>query len=353
MKIRVLILSNEVKNDHVPWIKACQEYKNLVNFRVVNLTANKWFEEISKEPVDILVAKPSGFTSPFKQLYDERIFILASILGYQIFPSPTEIFLYENKRLLSFWLKANNIQHPSTHVFYDYSEAYRFVETTKFPIVAKTNIGAAGSGVQILRDNSETYRYLKSSFFGRGAYQRIGPNFEKGGLLLRGMRYFSRPWEAFERIKIYKSLTANIQKGFVILQEYIPHDFEWRVVRIGESFFAHKKVKKGEKASGTLLKEYVDPPKELLDLVASLTERFHFYSQAIDIFESPRGYLINEMQCIFGQSDPYQMLVNNKPGRYLMQSGKWCFEEGDFARNSCYNLRLEHIINVVNSFKQV
>ena len=65
---------------------------------------------------------------------------------------------------------------------------------------------------------------------------------------------------------------------------------------------------------------------------------------AVDLFETKSGnYLVNEMQCIFGQSDPYQMLVDNKPGRYIYKD-RWIFEEGDFASNECYDLRLEYIL---------
>ncbi|HQG56969.1 MAG TPA: hypothetical protein PK496_08180, partial [Bacteroidales bacterium] len=68
--------------------------------------------------------------------------------------------------------------------------------------------------------------------------------------------------------------------------------------------------------------------------------------QAVDIFETPSGFLINEMQCIFGQSDPYQMMVGGIPGRYVFENGAWKFEAGDFARNQCYNLRVEWVINM-------
>ncbi len=62
-------------------------------------------------------------------------------------------------------------------------------------------------------------------------------------------------------------------------------------------------------------------------------------------------YLINEMQCIFGQSDPYQMLVNGKPGRYVFKDGKWIFEEGMFNRNESYNLRVEFVLSQLKNRK--
>ncbi len=345
MKIKVIILRNELEGDHDLWVRACKDYSELIDYRIVNLTEPYWLEEIQKEPFNILLAKPGGLTSAFKLLYDERIFILAYILGYKIFPSPLEIFIYENKRFLSYWLKANNIPHPETYVYYDREDAVKFLQTTAYPFVAKTNIGASGSGVQILKTKKEALKYVNAVFSGKGALQRTGPNFEKGEILKRGFHYILHPSEISRKLNIYKTVACNLQKGFVIFQEYIPHDFEWRVVRIGESFFAHKKVKKGEKASGTLLKIYDNPPLQLFDFVKEITDRHGFYSQAVDIFESGKGYLINEMQCIFGQSDPYQMLVNGKEGRYVFYDNKWFFEEGSFNENESFNLRVEWIIN--------
>ena len=107
MKLKAIILRNELEDDHILWIKACEEYNEKIEYRVVNLTSNNWLEEIQKNPFDILLANLEDLQLRFKQLYDERIYILAYILGYNVFPSPLEIFIYENKRFLSFWLKAN------------------------------------------------------------------------------------------------------------------------------------------------------------------------------------------------------------------------------------------------------
>lgn len=344
-RLKVAILRNEDPYDHLLWLKACEENMSFIDYRVINLVSNNWQEEIGKQPLDILLARPGRITAPLKQLYDERVYILYNILGYKIFPSPAEIFIYENKRFLSYWLKANNIPHPLTYIFYDFKEAVNFITNIKFPIVAKTNIGASGSGVHILKNIKDAQRYLKSTFTGRGSPQRIGPNLLKRGFLERGFHYLIYPSDISKKLSIYQRRAFNLQKGFVIFQEFVRHDFEWRVVRIGDSFFAHKKLKKGEKASGTLLKKYDNPPFTLLEFVKTITDNHRFYSQAVDIFESERGYLVNEMQCIFGQSDQYQMLVNGKPGRYIYVDHGWEFEYGDFNKNESYNLRIEFLLD--------
>jgi len=343
--VSVVILRNEVQDDHFLWVKACESHNDILDFRIVNLTKNNWFEEIHKKKFDIMLAKPGGLTAPYKQLYDERIYILGKVLGYKIFPSPEEIFIYENKRFLSFWLKANNIPHPVTYIFYEKKEAQTFIKNSDYPLVAKTNIGASGSGVKVLYDFKEAHKYIDRGFSKEGVSKRSGPNFAKGDWINRGLHYVLNPKDITKKRSIYKSKRLDRQKGYVILQEYIQHEYEWRVVRIGDSFFAHKKLRKGEKASGALIKGYNNPPFALLDFVKQVTDKHKFLSQAVDVFETERGYLVNEMQCIFGQSDPYQMLVDGIPGRYIYLNYVWMFEEGDFTSNQCYSLRLEYVLS--------
>jgi len=132
----------------------------------------------------------------------------------------------------------------------------------------------------------------------------------------------------------------------LILQEFIQHDFEWRCVRIGNSYFAHKKLAINNMSSGTLLKGYGDVPLPLLDFIRNLTEENGLSSVSIDIFESSKGYLVNEIQTFFGQSDPYQMLIDGEQGRYVYNKGDWQFEKGEFNQWECYHLRLMHALEL-------
>jgi len=82
-----------------------------------------------------------------------------------------------------------------------------------------------------------------------------------------------------------------------------------------------------------------------------MTQRTGLSSVSVDLFDSNGRFLVNEIQCFFGQSDPYQMLVDSVPGRYRLVDGRWLFEAGDYASNACYDLRLEHALNIVRSGK--
>ncbi len=101
-------------------------------------------------------------------------------------------------------------------------------------------------------------------------------------------------------------------------------------------------------ASGTKNKIYDNPPMALFDFMKEICDETGFYSQAVDIFEAPNGgYLVNEIQTIFGQSDEYQMIVDGKRGRYIYNQG-WIFEEGDFNTNKSYDLRIEHALELLS-----
>lgn len=344
-KYKLAILTNERPDDFKLWELACKNRADRLEYRIIDLTSGKWFEEIKLNNFDYLLTKPSCQTNPFKQLYDERLKILVNELKFKAFPTLDEVLIYENKRYFSFWLKANKIPHPTTEVFYDQKEAIDFLSRSKFPLVGKLNIGASGHGIAVLKNKNESEKYV-NQIFTTGSASKTGPNISKGKLLKRIFNKLMNPKQLMNRLKVYNAIAADVQKGYVIFQEYIPHQFEWRVVRIGDSFFAHKKLVKREKASGSLLKGYENPPVSLLDFVKGITDRFGFYSQAVDIFETERNkYLVNEMQCVFGQSDPYQMLVDGKPGRYIFENNKWKFEEGDFCTNQCYDLRLDYVID--------
>lgn len=346
MSTKFVILANEQPNDHDLWIKACEE--NKIDYRVVDLTSYNWLIEIESEPFEMLLAKPTSATSAFKLLYDERVSVLSNYLKYKIYPSLDEILIYENKRFLAYWLSAQKMPHPKTYIFYNKKEAVNYIKNANYPVVAKLNIGASGKGVKIIKYESEAKKYI-DKIFNVGVSSRTGPNLSKGKIFERAWRKLINPKALRERIIRYKNVTNDMQKSFCIFQEFIPHKYEWRVVCIGESYFAHKKVVKKEKASGSLIKEYGRPPLYLLDFAKAIMDKFGFYSQAIDLFEISDGnYLINEMQCIFGQSDPNQMIINGSPGRYKYSDGNWIFEEGHFNQNESYNLRVHHALTLLN-----
>ena len=350
---RFAILRNENPEEHLEWVKACELNPN-IKFDVINLTKNNWLLEIQKKSYDCLLARPSGWASYYKTLYDERIYILNKILNYRIYPSFDEIFIYENKRLLSYYLKAKNIPHPKTWVFYDQAEAEEFIGKAGLPIVGKTIIGAGGSGVRILKNKLAAEKYIHEAFSQKGITRNWSPNIRKRNYSKRlKARLGNIPGTIRYFINKRKAATIDPQRWFVLFQEYIPVDFEWRCVKIGESYFAHKKLRSiGEMISGTSNVSWDGPPEILLEFMKDVSGKGNLLSQAIDIFEDEKGsYLVNELQCFWGSKNPHQMILDGIPGRYIHKGGQWVFEEGEFNANNSYNLRLKHVIQLLDESK--
>ena len=180
-----------------------------------------------------------------------------------------------------------------------------------------------------------------SKAFTIGIRRRFGPNRKTGSPKSWLIKAIKSPDYLVKKLKQYYERNKDVQKGVVFFQEYIPHDFEWRCVKIGESYFAYKKLKIGDQASGSSIFEYGPPPLELLDFTRELCEKHSFNFMAVDLFHNNNGIYVNELQTIFGHKNPYICKVDDKPGRYVFQNNQWIFEPGDFNTNESYDLRLK------------
>lgn len=339
------ILKNEDPQSGKKWAIACSDAG--LEYETIELSNFDWIKSVCDKKFDFFLTEPPNETERFRILYDERIYIISKILNKRVFPSYDEILIYENKKMLSYFLTVAKIPHPRTWVSYVKSESQDFVETLKLPIVAKTSIGASGNGVEIIRSKAAFYGYIRKAFSNGGIKRRFGPNRVSGSPKKWISKTLVNPKYFFSKLNEYIRIHRDGQKGYIILQEYIDHDFEWRVVKIGESFFAHKKIKYRDKASGSKGIDYVNPPFKLLNFVRDLCLQHHFNFMAVDIFETKDGdYLVNELQTLFGHVQDHLLEVDGLNGRYLFEGGKWVFEHGDFNANESFNLRLKTAIRI-------
>jgi len=340
MEPMIGILRNENPESSQKWEQACKDLK--IEYDVIDITRNDWLERSSGKPYSFFLTKPPGEIERYKILYDERLYVLNKILGYKVFPSYEECLIYENKKMLSYFLKAKNIPHPNTSVFYDFDEAYEYISNVELPIVAKTSIGAAGCGVKILHNLSEAKIYLRTAFKGNGIRKRFGPNRVTGNPKKWISKAIIYPGMLKKKWKQYIERYKDSQRGYVILQEFIEHDFEWRVARIGESYFAYKKMRVNEKASGAKNIVFENPPLDILEFVRKISDENDIRCAAFDIFVSKRGNLINEVQTLFGHIKDHILEVDGVPGRYVYNENDWVFEPGcHFNINESYNYRLK------------
>jgi len=311
---------------HAYYEAACKELG--VPYDILDLTTPDWIEKAKKSDYCVYFLRPFVLSSTGRTIYEERAHFLKHVLKKNLFPHYDELWAYESKRRCAGLLECHDIPHPATSIFFDKREAIDFLKGIRFPLVFKTDIGSDAIGVRIVRNADEGKRIVNRCF-GRG--------FKSS---------FFDP-----RDRTYDQ---------VLFQEHVGDVVEWRVIRIGESFFAYKKGKKGEFHSGSKIVDFSDPPKSLLDFSRDLLEKLGMTCMSLDIFEDNTGrLLVNELQAYYGANETggyyfengkpvtlvegqtIEMMVNGEPGRYLWDDGTWRFEEGDFSRNAGCNLRVK------------
>lgn len=312
------------------YINACKELD--IDFLVIDLYSNDWIEKIKNSNCDGFLCRPPCAIQERKTIYDERLYFISHFMNKKIYPSYDENFIYENKRNMYSWLSLNNFPHVNTNIFTRKNNALDFIESSKFPLIIKSNIGASGSGVFILKNKRNAKKFINKAFGNwNGAFSL--------GILPKKKKYL-----------LNIPLFGHAQKHFMIFQDWIECKWEWRIIKIGNSYFGYKKlIGKSGFASGSLLDGWDEPPLELLKLATQVCNVGNFSSMAIDILESTDGnFYINELQCIFGAYNPSQMYIDGKPCRYVYDNGNYNLEFGYFCQNGCANLRVSHFIELLS-----
>jgi len=313
-----LAIIEDMTQDHQHYVAACREKG--VSYEVVDLLSDTWVKRLREGGFSAVLVWPSCASTTAKNAFDYRLHILEHDLGMTVYPTWKECWLTEHKPRLRDWLDAHQLPHPQTWVFHDQSEALAFAQDCPLPMVVKTATGAGATGVSVVATRKGLVRIINHAF-GRG---------------LRPQRYDAR----------------DRQRGFIYLQEYLPHVEEWRMVRIGDSYFGYRKEKGPDGLHSASHKwSWLDPGEELLNLLKDVTDIGGFTSMDVDVFRTPDGrLLINELQTVFGCTTPdIYMKVDGIEGRYVWAGGAWRFEPGSYWANHMCNLRVEHLMKEMDA----
>ncbi len=227
----------ERQHYHHSYIGACRDLG--ISYKLLDIFRSDWISVIEQSGCDAFLVWPSVGTTVWKQMFDDRLRCMEEDLGKIIYPTGKETWLYENKRRAHNWFEAHKIPHPRTWVFYDRKEALEFAEHTELPIIFKASHGGTASGVRILRTRSQAKRLVRKMF--------------AGGMIPRGYHPQDR------------------QRGSIYFQEYLPNVKEWRMARIGDSYFGYRKEKDAgaDFHSGSHAWSWLDPPRPLLNMLSA------------------------------------------------------------------------------------
>jgi glutathione synthase/RimK-type ligase-like ATP-grasp enzyme len=280
-------------------------------------TSNEFIEKIIKSDCDFYLIRPNHFRALSRDMFHEKELVLRHHTTKLVYPTQTELEVYESKRTLAHFLQLAAIPHPKTFVTFNRAEAMDYACKCSYPQVFKTRNGAASSGIEILRTQQEAIKLIK----------RI-----------------------FDRHYINKALYdyRDIDYGYILLQDYVDNAREFRIIKIGESWFGHEKSKSESQdfMSGSGINKWTQPTLDLLDFCREISNTHDFEVMCFDIFKDSNGrYLVNELQTWFGSFDPSQMYINGVPGRYIYLNDNWKFEPGLFNEFQSMTLRLITYIN--------
>lgn len=326
MKLGIL---TSFDNSYKQYIKSCEDLG--IAYEIINFTSDYWLENVKKTDCDGFLVRPPCEKQEHNSIYMERLYFMHSILKVPIYPSYRSLFLYENKRVTGDWLEHFGFPHLKTHVFQSKKDALNFIDKSEFPLVFKTNIGSSASGVDIARSHKEALKWVNRAF------GRFSPFY----------KYRFYPSRFF--IKLPDNMIT--QRNFVIIQNYVEIKWEWRMIRIGESYFGRRKLLKDGFASGSKLTGWGKPPEQLLYIIKEISEKQGFSNISVDFLETIDGnFLVNELHALYGSTpeitrDGSEMYIDGKPGRFIFKEDKFVFEEGIFNQNVSYLLRVKDFVN--------
>lgn len=314
-------------------VKACESIG--VDYEVVDIASSDWIKNVQQSDADGFFCPSNCVSQELKTIQDERYFFVSQVMHRPIYPDFTGLYIHESKRNMAAWLEVMGYPHASTKVFTNVDEALAYLDKCVYPVVVKSNLGSGASKVLIVKRACKAKRIAKKCF-------------PKHKLTLH--RGFAYNIQYNHKMIPFLKDVHNRQKDYFLVQEFVKGvKYEWRILKVGDSYFGHQKLLKGEFASGSGLVGWVAPPRELLDMVRKLCEKGGFPCMDVDIFETTEGkYYINELQASFGSYLDYQMCIDGHHGRYVYKNGDFVFEEGDFNVFGSTRLKIEHFIQLLS-----
>lgn len=301
-----LAITFDFAHEHYNYMAACHDLN--VSYKVIDFSREDWIERVEANDCAGILYYPMVSCSLWKHLSDDRIKLLTEEMGLQVYPDSRALWLYERKFRTRDWMRLHGIRHPQSWIFYDRSQALSFLRNTRYPVVLKTDLGAGAKSVRVLHSYSRARRIVNLIF--------------DKGWRIDALGIPERQW------------------GAVMFQKYIEDAKEWRIVRIGNSYFCRLKLRKGDYHSGSGRIEWAEPPRALLDSTRKITDAAEFRSMNVDFFEDRQGrFYVNELHAYTGG----KILKDNRLcGRWLYESStdEWKFDRGDWFRNRGANLRV-------------
>jgi glutathione synthase/RimK-type ligase-like ATP-grasp enzyme len=280
--------------DAVPLRAAAAELGGEVHF--FDPDAPHWAESVLGSGLDGHLVRLRHATYVERGLDDARLALL-HLEGVPAWPTPAEAFLYEDKARAAWLLAARGVPHVPTLTFIRFADAEAYLSAADYPLVMKTRIGAGGSGVERLENVRSALALARACLDGRWQRRAADPR--------------------------------DADFGYLTVQPFIADAREHRVIRLGETYFAHGKVRApgGWRYSGSGSRDWELPGVHVLDAGAEVMDRLGMTCGAVDILEQPDGrWAVLEAQAWYEGFRAAQMDVDGVPTIAKRTASGWSFE---------------------------
>ena len=240
----------------------------------------RFIKEVKRKKIDILIGNiPATAYETFREIARE-------LPDVQFIPSMDTQFSNKSKENVTRFAWKYDIPIPKTYIFYDKSKAEKFIEKTEFPKIVKKSYGPSNYG-----------------------------------------GYFVHKVDSKQEAH---NLLAQKKYHPVYMQDFVPMEADVRVMLIGHkpvcAFW--RRAPEGEWLTNTSQggeMDYMDVPKELLDLAVQVSKDANAEYWACDVAVGKDGkYRILECATAFA-AFPY---IRDWIGQYLM----WKFSDGRFPK---------------------
>jgi glutathione synthase/RimK-type ligase-like ATP-grasp enzyme len=307
MKIGLLLNSN---NRLCSYSEKYREIliKNNISYVLLDPNSGSILDEI-KECSHLLFRHSQGDTDLL--IYETIYNIAQNIFHVKCSPNSETYWPYENKIKEFFLLKSHGFPIIDSNVFWNFDMAVKYLQTTKFPVVAKLSKGAGSSNVVIVNSIDDGLKIISQVFnngvkpHGLNSRSNLSSLY-KMGFLKYGKTRLKSQLLGIGILKNKAEYTEwQIQKDSILFQKYLPgNTFDTRITVIGKRALAFRRfVRKNDfRASGSgnfnIDQDKID--KRCLEIAFAVSKKLNFNSMAYDfIYDEDNQPYINEISYCF------------------------------------------------------
>ncbi len=252
--------------------------------------------------LDLFVYQWEHYDSP-RQIAPSIIPIIEYEMKIPCFPNWQTSWHYDDKIKQYYLLKQHGFPVIESYIFWQKTEALKWLKAAQMPVVFKLK-GGAGSNNVILVHSKTNGNRLISKMFGKGI--KSGKILDRNSLHMKFFQPYKRFWRfggnLLRRIRgKYEPFFWQTDKNYVLFQKFLPNNlFDTRVSVIGNRAFAFRRFNRAHdfraSGSGNIDYDVNQIDMRAIQIAFEISKKFYFQSMAYDfLLNEKRNFEIAEI----------------------------------------------------------